>query len=197
MNEFERLEIKYWVRILGIYHETGKVYGYNKLDLGTIGFYIDNPDGISFDLTTLGIKVELNLSNFIKQCSGLLIKNEIDEIKKKMKPQGDEKKLKLASIFKDSNNAYSVCMELMEDLEITIDGNPNTSPGRVGKLTGLITAIKETPSMLKLDNPTDKLLLSYFNSHLKTSYSSFSKRNEDYESSKDDAKRYIKIHFKK
>jgi hypothetical protein len=103
----------------------------------------------------------------------------------------------LAAIFNDTNNAFHVCKELLEDLEITISGKPNTKKGRVGKLTGLITAIKETPYMLKIQNPTDKQLLEYFNDYLKTTYKTFSKRNEDYLSSVDDAKRYIKNHFKK
>lgn len=86
---------------------------------------------------------------------------------------------------------------LLEDLEITIDGKPNTTPGKVGKLTGLITAIKKTPGMLKLDRPTDQLLLNYFNSYLNTKYKTFSKRNKDYKESVDTSNRYIKQTFKK
>lgn len=100
-------------------------------------------------------------------------------------------------IFNNKTNAFEVFKDLLEDLEITIGGKPQIKVGRVGKLTGLITAIKETPHMLKIEKPTDKQLLGYLNDYLKTSYKTFSKRNDDYLPSVDDAKRYIKNHFKK
>lgn len=100
-------------------------------------------------------------------------------------------------IFNNKTNAYEVFKGLLEDLEIVVDGKAKIKKGRVGKLTGLITAIKETPHMLKIQNPTDKQLLEYLNNFLKTSYKTFSKRNDDYLPSVDDAKRYIKNHFKK
>ena len=103
----------------------------------------------------------------------------------------------LASIFNANTNAFEVCKELLNDLEITINGVPNTKIGRVGKLTGLIAAIKETPSMLILEKATNNLLLDYFNSHLNTSYKTFSKRNEEYTASRADALRFIKINLKK
>lgn len=108
-----------------------------------------------------------------------------------------EQIVNLASIFNDKNNSFEVCKGLLEELEITIGGKPNTTPGKVGKLTGSITAIKKTPGMLKLDNPTDRLLLTYFNSYLNTKYKTFSKRNEAYEESIDTSKRYIKQKFRK
>jgi len=107
------------------------------------------------------------------------------------------KKNMLSSIFNKNNNAFEVCKELLEYLEITNDGVPNTKRGRIGKLTGLITAIKESPNMLKLDSLTDNQLLNYFNSHLNTSYKTFSKRNKDYKETIDVAKRFIKRHLRK
>lgn len=104
---------------------------------------------------------------------------------------------KLESIFNEKNNSFEVCIDALEYLEITIAGVPNITKGRVGKLTGLITAIKETPGMLKLESATDNQLLNYFNSHLNTKFTTFSKRNQDYKPSLDDAKRFIKNNFKK
>lgn len=130
------------------------------------------------------------IDSLISHIESILKNNEIDEIRK-------DKSLNLPSIFNDKNNAYEVCKGLLEDLQITIGGQPQIKAGRVGKLTGLITAIKETPGMLKLDKPTNDQLLKYFNEHLKTNYKTFSKRNEEYNQSIDDAKRYIKNHFKK
>jgi len=106
-------------------------------------------------------------------------------------------KLELKSIFNPGNNSFEVCKGLLEDLEITIDGITNIKKGKVGKLTGLITAIKNTPNMLKLDLATDQQLLAYFNSYLNTAYKTFSKRNEDFTESLDASKRYIKQYFKK
>jgi len=106
-------------------------------------------------------------------------------------------KINLSSIFNKKNNAFEVCKGLLDDLEITIDGIPNTKRGKVVKLTGLITAIKNIPGMLRLDRPTDQLLLTYFNSYLKTKYKTFSKRNEDYKESIDTSNRYLKQNFKK
>ena len=130
------------------------------------------------------------IDSLISHIRSILKNNEIDEIRK-------DKSLNLSSIFNDKNNAYEVFKGLLEDLQITIGGQPQIKAGRVGKLTGLITAIKETPGMLKLEKPTNDQLLKYFNEHLKTNYKTFSKRNEEYNQSIDDAKRYIKNHFKK
>jgi hypothetical protein len=60
-------------------------------------------------------------------------------------------KIKLQSIFLDTNNSFELFKELLEDLEITIQGNVNTKKGRMGKITGLITALKETPNIFKLE----------------------------------------------
>lgn len=105
--------------------------------------------------------------------------------------------LKLKDIFDDKNNAYQVCIDLMEDLEITNQGRPIMTPKNLYRLKGLIIAIKETPGMLKLNNPSNIFLLKYFNAHLNTEYSSFSKRGPRFDESLDDAKTYIKTHFKR
>ena len=125
----------------------------------------------------------------------------IPEIIKLQKDLGTKKEeiIPLVSIFNKKNNAFKVCLELLDDLELTIDGkpNPDNKKGRVGKLIGLISAIKDTPGMLILDKPKQLQLLKYFNSYLHTTYKTFSKRSEDYRASLDISKRYIKSNFKK
>jgi len=149
------------------------------------------PDRAAFlDYNEYGIMTDTHLSEGKRK----LISAWIAEQRQNCEPNN---KYNLQSIFNDTNNSFNVCLELLEDLELTIDGIANTTSGRVGKLTGLITAIRRTPGMLKLDNPTEKLLLLYFNSFLNTTYKTFSKRNEDYLPSIDTAQRYIKINFKK
>jgi hypothetical protein len=107
-----------------------------------------------------------------------------------------ERKIKttpsLESIFISTNNSYQLCLELLEDLQLTIDGVPNIKKGRIGKLTGLITALKETPNILKGYKHTNDFLLQVFNTHLKSNFKTFSKRNEDFNESHDDAKKHLK-----
>jgi hypothetical protein len=141
-------------------------------------------------------------TNFIKD---LREKNNIEELKLRLEIEILEnnkeiKELRLESIFNKENKAFEFCLELMEELEITINNIPNSlklTKGRVGTLTGLITAIKQTPNMFILENPTNEQLLTYFNSFLKTNYSTFSTRNEAYKQTIDTAERYIQLHFKK
>ncbi len=75
MNEFEKKQIYDWMRTIEIYNETGKLYGYDDLssELGTFGFYIVDPNKeISFNETTHGMKLEMCLNDFIRQCERLL-----------------------------------------------------------------------------------------------------------------------------
>lgn len=75
MNEFEKKQIYDWMRTIEIYNETGKLYGYDDLssELGTFGFYIVDPnEEISFNETTYGMKLEMCLNDFIRQCKRLL-----------------------------------------------------------------------------------------------------------------------------
>lgn len=118
---------------------------------------------------------------------------------KNKQPENLPEKLNLSTIFNSDNNGCEICKDLMNDLELTLDNkpNPHVKKGRVGKLTGLISAIKDTPGMLILDRPQPLQLLTYFNSYLNISYKTFSKRNETYTESLDTSTRYIKLNFKK
>lgn len=146
----------------------------------------------------------LQYQKFLKEQLGLAreqvnIEKSIDKFNGDEKSTGREK-VNLALIFNEKNNAFEVCKGLFEYHEITIDGKLNPyklKKGRVGTLTGLITAIKETPGMLKLDNATELQLLNYFNAYLNTDYKTFSKRNNYYQESIDTSHRFIKQNFKK
>lgn len=145
------------------------------------------------------IKVKESLENlkrtrFISPTFETIQKDEGDATKN---THYDKKVYDLSSIFNPEKNAFEVCKDLMEHLEITIDNKPNIKKGRMGKLAGLISVIRETPDMLKLDRTTDQQILQYFNSYLSTSFSTIAKRNQDYPESVDTSRRYIKLHFKK
>ena len=190
-------EIKVAVRNTDGYHKKADVLrDYLKEADGKKQSLIKNIDNYKhpnnfdwWEFNDANLQIHL-IDSLISHIRSILKNNEIDEIRK-------DKSLNLSSIFNDKNNAYEVLKGLLEDLQITIVGQPQIKAGRVGKLTGLITAIKETPGMLKLEKPSNDQLLKYFNEHLKTNYKTFSKRNEEYNQSIDDAKRYIKNHFKK
>jgi len=75
MNEFEKKPIDIWMRTIDHHNQIGKIYGYDdlSLELGTFGFYITDPDEeVSFNETTYGMKLEMTLHDFIRQCERLL-----------------------------------------------------------------------------------------------------------------------------
>ena len=124
------------------------------------------------------------------------LKEEAENFKKQRNTPAT---LQLSDIFNKANNSYEICQYLMEDLELTIDKkpNPDLKRGRIGNLTGLLSAIKETPGMLILDRPTNQQLLNHFNKFLNTDYSTFSTRNEDYPTAHQTAIKYIRSQLKK
>lgn len=122
-----------------------------------------------------------------------IIQNHIDYLENKSEKNNSTKTTPtLESIFISTNNSYQLCLDLLEDLQLTIDGVPNIKKGRMGKLTGLITALKETPYIFKGNKLTNDFLLQVFNTHLTSNFKEFSKRNEDFKESYDDAKKYLK-----
>lgn len=100
------------------------------------------------------------------------------------------------SIFNPDNNAYQVCIDLLEDLEVTVNGTCRLTIGKAVPLVGAIAAMKETPHFFKQDF-NDKELLSYFNGHLNTEYKTFARRGKSFESDYDDAKTFIRNNFRK
>jgi len=112
------------------------------------------------------------------------------------KAQKDNRTPNFEGIFNPNNNSYKVCIDLLEDLEITVDGVCRLTKGKAGPLVGAILAMKETPNFFKQDF-IQKELLTYFNSHLDTSFTTLDKRSKESKSSYDDAKRFIKSCFLK
>jgi hypothetical protein len=110
------------------------------------------------------------------------------------KAQKDNRTPNFEGIFNPKNNSYKVCIDLLEDLEITVDGVCRLTKGKAGPLVGAILAMKETPNFFKQDF-TQKELLTYFNSHLDTSFTTLDKRSKESKFSYDDAKRFIKSCF--
>lgn len=100
------------------------------------------------------------------------------------------------SIFNPNNNSYKVCIDLLEDLEITVNRVCRLTIGKAGPLIGAIAAMKDTLKFFKQDF-TDMELLTFFNRHLDTDYKTFARRGKLFESSYEDAEDFIRFHFKK
>jgi hypothetical protein len=116
---------------------------------------------------------------------------------RKLKLSGPEKsKGEFKGIFNPNNNAYQVCLDLLEDLEITISGNCRLTEGKAGPLIGAIAAMKDTTHFFKQDF-TDMGLLEYFNSYLNTKYSTINKRSNEFKATYPEAKAFLKANFKK
>ena len=99
-------------------------------------------------------------------------------------------------IFNPNNNSFQVCIDLLEDLEITINGLNRLKSGKVGALSATIVATKETIYFFK-QTFTDKELLKYFNTHLNTDSKYINKRTKEFKASYHEAKAFIKTNFKK
>jgi len=107
-----------------------------------------------------------------------------------------KQKVDFQSIFNPNNNSFNTCIELLEDLEITVNGVCRLTIGKASPLIGAIAAMKDTLNFFKQDF-TDMELLSFFNRHLDTDYKTFARRGKLFESNYDDAKNFIKDYFKK
>ena len=113
-----------------------------------------------------------------------------------IKPEDLKHPHSFQSIFNPKYNAYIVCIELLEDLEITVNSVCRLKAGKAGPLFGAIAAMRDTHLFFKQDFK-DMDLLKFFNGHLKTDYKTFNKRGKYYESGYDDAKTFLKANFKK
>jgi len=75
MNEFEKISVEGWLKIIEAYHDTGFVYlyenGFNKNYFGGLGmgFYVEDVD---LTQTTSYIISENRLDDFINQCNRIL-----------------------------------------------------------------------------------------------------------------------------
>jgi hypothetical protein len=129
--------------------------------------------------------------------SGLLFEKYKNIIGKNY-TEGTDKVVKIdfESIFNPQNNAYQVCIELLEDLQITINGVSKMTEGRMGLLSGAIIAMKEKKGRFFKQDFTDMELLNYFNAHLNTNYKALNKRSNAFDESKGHSKNFIENYTK-
>lgn len=95
------------------------------------------------------------------------------------------------SIFTNPAAAL-LCKELLEDLEITENGQNILTKGKLGLLAGAIVALSRAPGMLKRDRMPEMALLEHFNAHLGTTFASVRKRSNKYNHAVDQAERFLK-----
>lgn len=73
MNEFEKIRVEGWLKIIEAYHDTGFVYlyesGFDKDYFGRMGFYIEDIDTTQ---TSNYLIAENHLDDFINQCNRIL-----------------------------------------------------------------------------------------------------------------------------
>ena len=129
--------------------------------------------------------------------SSLLFENYKEIISKNYTKENEEViTLDFRSIFNPANNSHQVCIDMLEDLEITHNGTCRLTKGKASPLIGAISAMKLTPFFFKQDF-TDMELLNYFNGYLSTDYKTFARRGDMFESNYEDAATFIKRYFKK
>lgn len=73
MNEFEKIRVEGWLKIIEAYHDTGFVYlyesGFDTIYFGKMGFYIEDIDTTQ---TSRYLIAENHLDDFINQCNRIL-----------------------------------------------------------------------------------------------------------------------------
>jgi hypothetical protein len=84
MNEFEKIKVEGWLKIIEAYHDTGIVYLYesdfDKNYFGSFGFYLEDIDTTQ---TPLYMISEIHLTDFINQCNRILKYGLVSQIKTK------------------------------------------------------------------------------------------------------------------
>jgi hypothetical protein len=82
MNEFEKIKVEGWLKIIEAYHDTGIVYLYesdfDKNYFGSFGFYVEDTDTTQ---TPLYMISETHLTDFINQCNRILKYRLVSQIK--------------------------------------------------------------------------------------------------------------------
>ena len=76
IDSFNLISLSIWLHILEKQNQLNVKYGTNDFinATGTFGLYIDNPDEIPFEQTTLGMKFKMILNDFIRKCDLLVLK---------------------------------------------------------------------------------------------------------------------------
>lgn len=106
--------------------------------------------------------------------------------------------VQLEQIFDTTKPGYSICLDLLKELEF-VDDNGNTKPKvKANEILGLAVALKETSHNLLNDTYTDDQLMEIFQKHLKTSSTpSIKRRGKGYNLKKEEVKNYINRYMKK
>jgi hypothetical protein len=129
MNEFEKITVEGWLKIIEAYHDTGFVYlyesGFDKDYFGRMGFYIEDIDTTQ---TSSYLIAENHLNNFINQCNRILkyrivnpIETKTDKLKTmlsehgffeltKVKQLSEQNKQSLIELISTADLPYSIAM---------------------------------------------------------------------------------------
>lgn len=129
MNEFEKITVEGWLKIIEAYHDTGFVYlyesGFDKDYFGRMGFYIEDIDTTQ---TSNYLIAENHLNNFINQCNRILkyrivnpIETKTDKLKTvlsehgffeltKVKQLSEQNKQSLVELISTNDLPYSIAM---------------------------------------------------------------------------------------
>lgn len=109
----------------------------------------------------------------------------------------NNKQSELDSIF-ENDQMFKLCLELFEDLGITMNGVCQLTTGKGGKLTGAIAAIQASSGILKSTVALkNEKLLPYFNNYLGTDFKTFDRRSNNFKEAQNDALKFIKLYHKK
>jgi hypothetical protein len=117
---------------------------------------------------------------------------------KKLKEHAPPETPALEQIFDATKPGYSICLQLIKELEF-IDRNGNTKPQvKANEILGLAVALKETSYNILTENYTDNELMEVLQKHLKVPFTSDNKRRgKGFDLKKAEAKNYINRFMKK
>ncbi len=129
LNEFEKITVEGWLKIIEAYHDTGFVYlyesGFDKNYFGSFGFYVEDTDS---NETPLYMISEIHLKDFTNQCNRILkyrlvnpIETKTDKLKTvlsehgffeltKVKQLSEPNKQSLIELISTQGLPYSIAM---------------------------------------------------------------------------------------
>ena len=100
------------------------------------------------------------------------------------------------SIFKN-DKAFKLCVKLMEELEITKNGDCILTPKKSGQLIGLIIAFKNRWELVLKKFLPDMELLNHFNKFLNTNYKKLNKDTKSFDFGYNTSKKEIEFTMSK
>lgn len=123
--------------------------------------------------------------------------NELNEYEKVVSRLIErETRLTFDEIFYNTRTK-ELCIELLEDLEITVEGKPNNlTRFDAGKIAGAIIAMKKRFKFFKTDF-TEAQLLKYFSDFLETPFKRYRKNTRQFREAYEDSDDFLKKRFNK